>query len=296
MPGFPTIRTTDYGPETSDRPHAVILAPHASNGEAFLAAFPEISEACRGTQEATLRCFFNIECDRGSSSLAHAIAELVLEEKPQARIHVVEATVPRAIIDANRVPNHALRNIFRRQEHPELAERLEALHAVMIGEIRRQLARMQSPGGVFLDIHTMAPQDRKEEFQIAETPENLAEYVRTYTDPSCLAERRPIDLVTDHENGMPLAWEPLVTRMEQALFRNRLMHTRNIPYATTERHLGTEHMRLYRGLAVDVPKDLLSEQSAVRGDFDLASFVVNKPAVRRIARPLAEALVLEIQG
>lgn len=298
------VKQTIYGAGTPVI-DCVILCQHGDDGEEFVRNHAaDLERLCSRHDfqpsrhdpalfQQYLQQYYAIEPDVGSSELAHEIARIM---EPRLDDHqtvvVVDIRIPRAIIDANRVRDHALRPVFDYQGRDAIAERFLAIHGSASMAVKEVLDRIHDKG-IVIDVHSMAPYSpnvqRASNVQaVSLSPTTLAEYVRSYTDQSMRGERRSIDIVTTLENGTLIANEALANTCAREFGEARLPFQFNHPYPTNETVMTTRYMRRYRTLAVDVPKDYLAATPGAV-EFDLTRLQPAEELVKRVAMPIANA-------
>ncbi|MDO8425289.1 MAG: hypothetical protein Q7T01_02130 [bacterium] len=290
-----TLRTI-YGDAQArrQRPSVVLLSPHDGPMEWFVGECPALLAACPADAE-TLARFCALERDVGATALAHRIATLLVE-RGVVRVDVVEVCLPRGIVDGNRLTERALRNIFPADAYPDLVRYLHASHASVLTSVRESLALL-SPTGIFVDVHTMAPYTPAVDPQsptetIAEHPDALHHVIETWTNRARWRERRHVDVVTRLSGTDALLADPLLrVALVRYLSEHEVPWRENLPYPTAEHVLTTHYLRQRRGVAIDVPKDVLGATPAEHESFDLLAPTIDAQRVGRIAEPVASAII-----
>lgn len=275
-----------------------ILCQHGNDGEAFLQN-NYLSIAVLSRHDPDLfRRYMAIEQDVGSSELAHHIASKLMRKSAEAgsplSIVVLDVQLPRAIIDANRLPEYALREVFDYTGHDDIASSYRRKHGFATSEVAALLQRL-SPQGIVLDVHSMAPhtpigEPSSPDKPVDLSPTTLDRYVRSYTDPAMRGERRVIDIVTRLPDGAVIADHDLAIacnrELEVAGLESRFDH----PYCTNERIMTTRYMQRHRTLAIDVPKDWLAVTPG-SSEVNIANLQPDHGKVYRVASPIALAVL-----
>ena len=273
------VRKEAYGDITKDNPDVLLLCPHDADAEKFLEVYPEIVEPYKNNPQI-LDNFFQLERDIGSYKLAFQTAqELIKISRGQLRIDLLSvADIPRAVIDANRVPHedesvtnpsgvhiNPIRNIFDHSKHPELVKEFHAIHRSIIKEFRRALKSL-SNDGVFFDVHCMNDHDpRRTDVPIKEgpSPAQLKQYIRRLTIPEFQGRKRSVNILTRFVDQPIIANELLVQNLEGALNYNQIITERDHPYSYLDfsmcSHYALENPS--KGTTVDFPIREISKDS-----------------------------------
>lgn len=296
------LSETHYGDK--DRLDCVLLVQHDGDASQFLNRFPFLRQAfCVPHRQNTLERYFAIDQDKGSAPLAHATAKALARFAPEYGSQVLEIHLPRAIIDINRIAGKALRNIFRYPHDISVTQELKYIHAQIIETLRLRIHSQLR--AILVDIHTMAPFSPDAAFPtateaISESPGTLDDYVDIWTNPAKRGERRAIDLVTEvryPDGRVREAADGQLTEIMKEIFSARdIPFCFNHPYPTAPHIMSTEYMQRCRGIAVDVPKDLLTVHPAEDPRFSLENPIFDARKIGRIARAIADAVeeVLQI--
>ncbi len=294
------VETTHFGDEHALN-QCVILDQHSCRGEEFFERYPGIRESL----EVTDQCFddfVNLERDAGADALADRVANIVAEESNgDTAVTVVKSHLPRAVLDTNRVTLKALRSVINYANNRGLETKFNEIHLGVISEIRRQLSTLLYFDGVFVDVHTMAPYTPgviplSQTEVLSEKPDNLAHYMRAYTNARRTGRRRYIDLVTSLPGMPPIANPALTANIKNELDKSHLKYRENDPYPTGPYVMSTEYMSHFPGILIETPKDYLTETQSDHEGFDLINPQICPDKVDRIARPIAEAVKCCLNG
>ncbi|MBI4143023.1 hypothetical protein HY480_04070 [Candidatus Uhrbacteria bacterium] len=287
-------QTPYYGPRTGGPLDVILLCPHGGGHEQFLGCYPEVARACPASDDV-LRTYLAVERDVGSSELAHAIARAIARQPIGVHIEVLDITFPRGILDGNRIPERAIRAVFDHAAHPDLVAALRNEHRFACAVVEDRLAVLGGDG-IVVDLHTMAPYSPRTTpgsptEAAVETPTTLAEYTAAYRDRVRWGTRRAVDVVTTVAGTTTNIADPvLLTNLRSSLTRTSVPFRENDPYPTAEHVLTTSYLRQHRGIAIDVPKDLLAMIPAEDPAFDLAHVPLSRGNMTRIAEPIAGAI------
>ncbi len=286
-------------PHDSQTPQCLITVPHASHGGDFFDNFPQIFQAFSARKELLER-FLRLECDVGSQNLAHTVGQyLDLDHKISTRV-LFYHHIHRGIVDPNRLPEHAVRPVMNYDLYPGLRSTLEVEHLEMIRQVRECLARIPNLSRIVaLDMHTMAPYtpavDASSTTEAATlNPDNMEAYIRAFTDPQFRGARRPIDILTAVPGVAPVGDPTLIRKLQESLSSGGFASDVNNPYPLSPVLMSTEIVRQTRGVALDVPKPLLT-QTTSNGEADLTNLEIDITKVGVLGRLIAAAIAETIQ-
>ena len=288
------VSRTSYG--KYPRPQVVLICPHDGEGPSFVRYCPQLVEACSCNRE-TLFKYLNIEQDVGSAALSHVIASSLQARRGDFRVDVVELRMPRGVVDGNRTTETAVQPIFSHAEFPDLCAALRNIHETAVGSVWSVLDQL-APGGVFLDVHSMAPYnpagDPASPTQaVSKSPTTIPQYVEAYVSPSDC--KRPVDIVTMTVSEVTVADDRLAQALAERFKEHGIEYGFNVPYPTDEHIMTTLYMRRYPGNALDVPKDRLVVQQGREAARQLHALTIDPEAVNRLAQPIVEALWQRLQ-
>ncbi len=286
---FTPVEVTRYGAPIGV-PNCVVLCAHGDDGQAFQQAYPEILEGCAGNEDLFAR-YMAIEYDFAATELSHAIADAI-SAAAEFMVDVVEARLPRAVIDAARVPEASVRNVFARGVSEASTDLLRSLHRNAIATAHKTVRSLHPAAGVFLDIHTMAPYSpavvpASKSRAIQETPESLRAYVHAYVKGD--GRHRNIDLITRTSDGERVADMHLVEALSHCLTLVGLRFDLNEPYTSDNDLIAAQLMRERRGITIDFPKDMFCYCDTTRFSFFEAT--IDESKLQHVARPVASAIV-----
>jgi hypothetical protein len=255
--GFACVRECWLGPPAS-RPNVLLWVPHDADNE-LLEARPELLAAC-AADEALLLRYLHVERDVGSSRLAHELGSALAVRG--LTVLVLEARLPRGLVDPARVPARALRDVFRDDADPSLLSELLRMHGHAVGAFARHVDTLDRQAALFIDVHTMHAHDPEGSRgspteALRERPEALTQYVHAYRFRETAAPR-PIDLVTRSE-GARVADRHLVEALAHALEGAGQAVAEDAPYSSAEHLIACHAMRARRGISLDVPKPLAAD-------------------------------------
>lgn len=297
----PRLETTSCNSNNGKtEPSLVILCPHDDDGETFLADYPEILEACRTTREVMER-YLTLERDHGSRELSQAIMDTFMHEThgDYQSVLLIDR-IPRAILDTNRIAKTAIRDIFDQKIRPALTKKMYEEHEKVMLEKRRVMGPLGRNGGVFLDIHTMAPYSRGDE--VALKPGNMN--VRNYIDSYVYAreqggKRRKLDLITKADPIENVADKRLTDWLKAELTASGVEWDENAPYTVPMAYgiLSSYNMLQFNGIAIDVPKDYLTDVRAEDSTFDILRRPnIDTGKVQDLAAIIARATIKRLRG
>ena len=273
------VRKESYGEIEKENPDVLILCPHDANSEKFLEVYPELLEPFSEFPNL-LQDFFQLERDIGSYQLSHQTTkELLKLSKGELRIDLLSIPeIPRAVIDANRIPlkqdsifnpsgvhTNPIRKIFDHDKYPNLLEEFNNIHRKIICEFRRALSTLLDDG-IFFDIHCMNDHDPiKTDIPIKEgpNPTQLQQYIRRLTIPDFQGRQRSVNLLTKFVDQPIIANEDLVQNIEGALQSNSIQTERDHPYSYLDfsmcSHYALENKN--KGTTIDFPIRVISKDN-----------------------------------
>lgn len=288
----------NYPPRTQ-APQCLITIPHASHGGDFFKNFPQLVEVFAERRELLDR-FLRLEHDAGSQNLAHAVGGYLDRDFGIATRVLFSHHMHRGFVDPNRLPGSAVRPVIDYAQYPGLKEVLEAEHRDIVAQMRAHLARIPNLSNVVaIDLHTMAPYTPKVDPSstteaVTLTPDNMEAYVRAFTDPQFRGSKRPIDILTAIPGEGPIGDPALVYRLEDALAMDGFTSGVNDPYPLSPVLISSEIVRQTRGVALDVPKDLIGI-TRPDGEIDLTNIEPDMVKIARLAQCIARAIAETVQ-
>ena len=268
------ISTIRHGATNKTQPDVILSVVHDADAEKFLEAYPEITEPYKNDPEV-LDNFCNLERDLGSYDLALITAkELIKISRGKLRIDLLSvAEIPRAVIDANRVPQEdesfinpsgvhisPIRRVFGHKEYPELVKEFQEIHQLIINEVDKALASLPE-NGLFLDIHTMNSHDSKNSVQEGPNAEALKKYIDIFTLPENQSRPRNINLLTRFIDQPIIANQELVRHLEQGVKLAGMSVERDYPYSYLDFSMCSQYALRYKGkgTTIDIPIGKLSK-------------------------------------
>ena len=288
------VQKTIYG--TASKPDVILLCLHGNDGSEFMRANPFLYDIADDSPE-TLDRFIKLEHDFGSSELAHTTAQSV--ESSGGTAHVVEANIPRAILDLGRFSSeHAIRPIFIYAELNHLLTQLKQLHSEAMQSIQEALGELKSDGK-WLDIHTMSPHnpiffDEKLSAPDALTPApgRLHQYIDEYLLPGRTGTRRPINVATHVSENDTLVYDyelskKILKRLRTAGFGCEYNAPHAMNMTITAANLLDVHRR---GTLLDFPKDSISKEEGLQCIERLHQLTLDKRKLLGCTTPIAAAL------
>lgn len=272
----------------------VITCPHAELGNNFVEFdYPAIRQLVKLDKE-DFNDFLAIECDFGTYSLGHAIAQKLYSEYGLYTL-IMEPTFPRSILDAGRLYPNCIRNIIDYDQHPELKDSLIKLYDAYMQKLCHVVAVAKSYNAVSIDLHTMSSyspnviQERYSE-AIIETPETLKDYISLYKNAHIEGEKRITELFTgDARNGI-FASKVLLESLSHELENVGIDIQYDKPYILAE-HLVAHYLVCeLETVCIDIPKDLLSKVTTDDQQYDIANLEVDKKKLQTMAEAFAKAV------
>lgn len=270
-----------------------ILTPHGGVAEPFLEVIEDFLNICYLSAEELIR-LCRSERDTFTPELAAVVAKQL--SAMGYRVGVFSALVPREMIDPNRVDGQGVKATFDFKMHPKWHARLRAMHQEILMQKDAFLAEL-SGAGRLLDLHSMRPNCFKEPLRSprVNTREavlpHLRERLRKLASPREWGVRRDVCVITETrlENGDReyIADPDLARHVGENLAH--LGVAENQPYSGRPDIESVGSMRRARGVAVDVPKHLLSKEKAGQ-EYDLANLTPDSERIRELGESLAGAI------
>lgn len=249
----------------------LLVVPHGASGfEVFFKRFPEILDhpEIRDLNGAFER-FLAIEQDRGSSELSHSIARHLEKLVPDLGIRVTELSYPRGILDGGRIVSHCLRPFLPNSLAGALNGAFIRIHEESVRTVLQQVKEVSDSGGCTLDIHTMASYSPTESLEKYNAWDHLVSYTRAFDQASQSGTLRSFDMITADGHGEEIACSLLRQNLKSALEKEFDLAF-NDPYAAMKHFMMNVYMCQGPGIALDLPKHLLTTESP--NQLDLATF------------------------
>jgi len=286
-------------PANSRAPDCLVTIPHASQGGDFFTNFPQIHQAFLEQRELLDR-FLRLEHDTGTLKLAHVIGQYLLRDHQLSTRVLFPNHIHRGVVDPNRLPGHAIRPLIDYSLFPGLYEALQAEHLDIVTQMRESISAIPDLSRVVaIDLHTMAPWSPSVDPSSTTEAVNLRHdnvpaYIRAFNDKPFRGAKRPIDILTavpgEHAVG-----DQGLSQALQAVFRQRgFSISENNPYPLSPVLMSTEIVRQTRGVALDIPKDMVCE-TAEDGEIDLTHPEVDSAKVHAIGEIIAQAIAMAVR-
>ena len=120
------------------------------------------------------------------------------------------------------------------------------------------------------------------------TFENLRSYVDGFSKKNPFDPVRPIDILTEDENGTQVTDKELSQIIFNGFSENGYEVAFNKPYTNHSRYMMNHYLNIATGVAIDIPKHLIAVEKGV--DFSLRSFELDFIKIKKLAKIIANAL------
>ena len=286
------VRGVDAAPDAA--PDVLFECAH---GATRAADFDGLRAALRGNYDDSLRDFFFVNTDVGSTELALAAARRLVDAQPERSVCVVRCLLPRTFVDCNRkVDRDAVPAASKPGEMTPglqpwvqdegdrrlLLDRYFAYRAV----VERAFAVTVGAGGVAVFVHTYAPRS----IDVA-VDERIGERLRAAYAADRIGSwpmRPGIDLITRDPDGVELASRPMAARARSEFQLAGFDVQENATYplhpATLAHHFAVQ--RPEATLCLEVRRDLL-----VPAFTPFVELLPDEAKIARAAAPLAAAVL-----
>lgn len=236
------LQKTYYGNASKGKP-VFFLVQHDGDPEKFVTSFPKVCAEVGLSPDIFLK-YLKVERDISSSKFAHSIAEKL----PFAA--VVEVTIPRGIVDANRNSDCALPKVLDFSHSRSLRDDLLGIQA----QIHREIAAafFEFPSAVYLEMHTMASSPPS-----TTTYSDVPGYLDAWLNPQKL--KRPVDLIVFTPNGIAVSDVSLASSVFNTFFALGERVAFDFPYSAVPHVKAVQYLLDHPcGLAMDIPKEVLA--------------------------------------
>lgn len=285
------IKTYKLGSDKEASP-ILLIVPHGAYGREFFRRFPKIfGHSLVQKRLASFENFLRIEQDYGSLELAKAIGDWLFNHSGgNFEVEICEILYPRAIVDGGRITSHCLRACLPHDVMSNYRDEFITMHDETVTLIREKVVQNKKRGGIFLDIHTMAPYTPNvfcsSKGGLTESFESLDDYVAQFTESKNVNRdtRRFIDLIAHDGEGHMLADERLLKLLAASL-QGKYEIAYSEPFKALGHYMMHDYMKQGRGLAIDVPKDYLSLE-----DFNLLSFKLDEGRIDKLAQAIGKGV------
>lgn len=282
---------------TKNKPALIILCPHDDNGEQFLQDYPELYEVCQISRVA-MKKYLTLEQDHGSGEVTQAIAKIFMHETHgEYPTTILKDRVPRGLVDTNRIARTAIRDLIDKEKNPDLTRKLFEEHEKVMLEKRRIMGPLAYNGGIFLDIHTMAPFNRVTNAGLA--PGNVDDYINSYIHARAEGgSRRLVDLITKADPFENAADPRLTLELKKTFTEKRIQWDENMPYTVPLSYgiVSAHNMLHFNGIAIDISKGDLATPNATDNEFDILRPKIDPKKVEIIARAIVEATIQRLKA
>ncbi len=237
---------------TKTNPKVVLICPHDGDHKEFLEEHLEIAEIYKDCPDLLER-YLNLERDHGASKLAQTIKDFLKNKGLESSFIHIE-NIPRGIIDANRILEKAIRNIFNHKKRPQLTRKFKEIYEKTTTQALQALANLGTDG-LFLDVHTMIDFSPSELIPITPGKDAMQKYIEARTNPDRLKKRRQINFLTARANEASLAHPKLATNLEKGFDTINLKVSHNDPYRLLDWTMLNHYMSKYpqKGIGIDIP-------------------------------------------
>lgn len=268
----------------------LILIPHGADYHWIVKQFPDLSALLTEDYISYLK----IEADHGATELAHAIANHL--NPKGVEVIIIKTLYNRGVLDGGRVKDYAVRNSLPRAIKEKLEKELLDLHEQSVNFIKEHCALIAADGGFVLDLHTMAPVCPvfKSEDEKHAHYESIGEYTKRFIYPGSFNNLRPVDILSEDENGKVITDEQLSSLVFDNLKQAGLEVEFNFPYKNHSMYMMNEYLSIANGIAIDFPKHLISVGSI--SDFKLDNFEIDSLKLSAIAEAISNAVVSRFQS
>lgn len=262
------LQKTYYGNASRGKP-VFFLVQHDGDPEKFVTSFPKVSSEVGLNPDIFLK-YLKVERDVSSAQLSHEVAKLL----PFAA--VVEVSIPRGIVDANRNPDSALPKVIDFSKSKNLKDDLLGIQSEIHAEIAREFSDF--PSAVYLEMHTMAssPPARTGYSEVHG-------YLDAWLNPQQI--KRPVDLIVFTPQGIAASNLSLASSLVSVFSILGEPVAFDFPYAASPHVKAVQYLLNHPcGLALDIPKDVLASGSSL----DLLS--PDSKKLERVASAIANEL------
>ena len=276
--------------------NVLIVDPHGADADHFLSEFPDVTDhpLILGLGKVFDE-FLRIERDVGATELCHATAKALVTRQPNLGVEVFSMNYPRAILDGGRLFSHLIRawvpDSLRQKHHDDWF----GIHRETLAKLDQRYSQLRQSGGLLLDLHTMAPyspthSDGTIKLMHAELG-TLHRYVEDFINaPQTTLNRRDFDIITEDEHDKEIGCPQLSRHLIAELDELKTPWVFNQPYRAVSHFMMYHHLSHARGIACDLPKDLLvADQDQHK--FHLAKCTVDPEKVERYASAIAKATI-----
>ena len=267
-----------------EQKNVTILTPHAADHKWMFKTFP----ALKNYKNFDFDDYLRIEQDYGSTELAHQTA--IELNKLNINVEILKTNYNRGLLDGGRQLEWALRSALPEEFRREFQQDLIDLHSRTVELISEKCLLTESEGGLVLDLHTMAPNNPVFDLPEHEFPtfENLRSYVDGFSKKNPFDPVRPIDILTEDENGTQVTDKALSQLIFNGFSENGYDVAFNKPYTNHSRYMMNHYLNIATGVAIDIPKHLIAVEKGV--DFSLRSFELDFLKIKKLAKIIANAL------
>ena len=273
----------------ADQLKALILVPHDSTNDFFFDEFPEIrAEAQRRNKLEQFEQFIHIESDKGALVIADQIAKKIQSAlASHEKVELIHLDYPRGIIDGGRKLSHCVRDLCTTESLAKYEKRFKEIHQLTMDWITQKIEELNNNDGLLLDIHTMAPWSPSQSVPLHW--DQLYDYVESFTGTYSAERMRPVNLLTRDDDDVLLADQELIDLFVQRLEGLNFSVQENEPYRLSNPFANHHYLSLATGIAIDIPKHLLAEETTHIEDFPLNEFRISEEKVKRMGNAIAEA-------
>jgi len=283
-----TVHGTDVAPDAAA--DLLIEIPH---GATATADYDRMAARLTSPLPDALVDFFHVNTDSGAPELAEAVAQRLVEARPQLSVAIVRCRIPRTFIDCNRRMDASPEDFKAGKVTPGLMPwivspedraLLRNAYDSYVGAVHAANAAL-APGGAVLMLHSYAP--RTVDVQVdAAIVDNLHQAYRPEVEPTWPL-RPDLDVISRDADGVDHAPAEVVSTLRAELASLGLTVADSATYPLHPSTLAWDHVmaRPGRALCLEVRRDLLADPFT-----PFAQQKLGAQKIAALAGPIATAL------
>lgn len=227
--------------------------------------------------------FLDFELDSGARLLSFNIAEQLSEVFSVLLVHV---NCDRGIMDANRVQEICVNKYISELVSRETTIRLKLLNQYIRETILNIFNNLSTDRLFILDVHSMWPFNIKSINPIIDISlEKFIELLRISND---LSNKRNINLIVRDNNNLVISDINAANSIMAGLKNNGYNVDIDKPFYMSDVRSNYHYFKRYKGLAIDIPRDLLGDFTFDNLNFSFMN--INTKKIKEISIILAESL------
>ncbi|NEO84787.1 MAG: hypothetical protein F6J87_11115 [Spirulina sp. SIO3F2] len=239
----------------SPKVDTILLCQHGFRDDDFRNHFFEHTNMFGEHSQELVNLYLDLEYDFGAQSTTIHLARKI---SSKLRVLAIFVNCDRSIMDSNRIAKDCIDEIAINYIDSEKVAQLRKMNFFVRETILNLCRQYLEPEGFIIDVHSMWPFSFEPEIKKGS---DIRSYCQSFLEPNAKREGRNINFILNEkdEQGMfsPVADLSLALSLKKSLQDAEYCVDEDKPYFMESRRSNYEYFKLYRGIAIDIPRNLL---------------------------------------